>query len=108
MRYPDDGQVEDDDTLALDEGGDVYDGRDTMEGCVLGADCLHPDPDHLASECFDLEMAQAHEPRPCEVCATTPSPHLLTCAACCRGLCPACFALPTCDHARDGVHREAA
>ena len=44
---------------------------------------------------------------PCEACATTPSRHLLTCEACCRGLCPDCFALPTCDRARDGGHREA-
>ena len=38
----------------LDEDPD----RD-MDTCCLGEDCLNPHPYHLASECFDLEMAQA-------------------------------------------------
>lgn len=51
------------------------DADDRREGCVLGDECLHSDPFHLASECFTAEMAVAyfadeaeqlaHEPCPC-------------------------------------------
>jgi hypothetical protein len=37
---------------------DVDDERDSW-GCVLGAQCLMPSYDHRASECYDVEMAEA-------------------------------------------------
>jgi hypothetical protein len=36
------------------------DDEDRREGCQLGAECLHADPFHLASECFTAEMAVAY------------------------------------------------
>lgn len=30
------------------------------QGCCMGTECLHPDPYHLAYECFDAEMARAY------------------------------------------------
>jgi hypothetical protein len=47
---------------ARDQGWDYDDlGDDIEQGCVLGNACLHPDPYHLSSECFDEEIAEAHD-----------------------------------------------
>lgn len=50
-----DADDEHDDEPDYDEDPDVVD----PEKCCLGSDCLNPHPYHLASECFDLEMAKA-------------------------------------------------
>lgn len=53
------GLIDDDDwDDERDDDWDDYD-RSEPDGCCLGAACLNPHPYHLASECFDLEMAEA-------------------------------------------------
>lgn len=46
--------VADEDRFWRDQGDD-----DVRSGCVLGAECLAPDPFHGADECFDARMAEA-------------------------------------------------
>lgn len=41
---------------------DEDDGRDDW-GCCLGDECLMPNYDHLASECYNVEMAEAWSER---------------------------------------------
>lgn len=53
-----DDDDDDDDDEHDDDERECYGSR--WDGpCCLGAACLHPDPFHIASECFDLEMAEA-------------------------------------------------
>lgn len=49
----------DDDFEPFDDEHDEYMDHDRFE-CVLGSKCLMPSPDHFASECYGVEMAEAY------------------------------------------------
>lgn len=54
-----DDDTDDDDPDYADEESADHDGSKWDDECCLGAACLNPHPYHFASECFDLEMAEA-------------------------------------------------
>jgi hypothetical protein len=54
------GCGEDVENCDCDLDGQGPDDENQRELCVLGAECLHQDPFHFSSECFDAAMAEAY------------------------------------------------